>query len=812
MREVSTNAYQSIRDLDFKIVTNDEGAVYTSADIVSMDIQRKLTDKGVSIGNAISDRLSVTLRKSENDIPKNTRFVPYVKFGDDVNYTRLGRFYVTKCTKNKHGYLNVTCMDYLNRLDKECKWKAGGGASALTFPATHQQMLDYITSRYSLSCRFVCQNWTVETKPEGYTYRQILSFIAASHAANVHIDENDAVTFVQFAEATYPLSAANVISQMIDETVGYTVNGLYIEVDDDTDIYIDDVPGSQYDEDATGIVKVKNPFATVAIANYCWTQLGGLSYISTTITKRATTALQCGDVIDVYDYAGEPAEFKAAVTALHYTVSASGGFQEQITSYADTGENKKTTPNKKAEITGAVSQRFFSADDPFDDTSSEKPKSKDEWFVLDNDTDKHLLTIKQCKIVSEATSESEAVYEWEIVAVLSTGGGVGEEIGNHSVRFNEDTNTVTESQFYGYNILGGRDNSLTNSIKTIIDGAQNSGASVTECIISGEQNTVSRADESIISGARHNVTDDDDGIVTGRNNTTNGNSNTVTTGSDNTVSNCQNCNISGNNNTARYATNSIVTGYNNTAESSRDSITAGSGNTADQDRAITAGIGNKAVSDGLTVGRYSQYNSSNRIVIGNGNDDNNRSNAFYVMYDGTTYAKVYHTTGADYAEYFEWADGNPDNEDRRGMLVQLTTPKWDDKSLCYVSAGTIVPAHGDDIIGAVSCRASVIGNAYEEHWHGKYKTDVFGAYIPDKDGRPQLSDDYDPERKYIPRSQRQEWAAIGLVGRLIIRDNGKCEPGSYVTARQGVGAPTFKETRARCIRRLDESHIEIIVR
>ena len=381
----------------------------------------------------------------------------------------------------------------------------------------------------------------------------------------------------------------------------------------------------------------------------------------------------------------------------------------------------------------------------------------------------------------------------------SGSGGAGEEIGNHSVRFNEDTNTVTESQFYGYNILGGRDNSLTNSIKTIIDGAQNSGASVTECIISGEQNTVSQANKSIISGLRNNVTDDDEGIVTGQNNTTNGNSDTVTTGFENTVSYCQDCNISGKNNTARYATNSIVTGYNNTAASSRDSITAGSGNTADQDRAVTAGLGNKAVSDGLTVGRYSQYNSNNRIVIGNGNDDNNRSNAFYVMYDGTTYAKVYNTTGADYAEFFEWADGNPKNEDRRGLLVKLVGDR-------------IAAAHGDEILGAVSARPSVIGNACEEHWHGKYKLDVFGDYVLDENGERQLSDDYDPERKYIPRSQRQEWAPVGMVGRLVIRDNGKCQPGGYVSARQGIGVPTFTETKVRCLKRLDDAHIEVLIR
>jgi hypothetical protein len=212
-------------------------------------------------------------------------------------------------------------------------------------------------------------------------------------------------------------------------------------------------------------------------------------------------------------------------------------------------------------------------------------------------------------------------------------------------------------------------------------------------------------------------------------------------------------------------------------------------------------------------GQYGEASSDERLVVGNGSGTNNRSKCFYVNSFGEVYASGgYHAIGADYAEYFEWADGNPDGEDRRGLLVQLAAPIWDDKFLCYVSDGTVEPANGDDVLGAVSSRPSVIGNAYEEHWRGKYRTDIYGDYILGKDGKPELSDDYDPERKYIPRSKRPEWSPVGLIGRLIICDNGKCEPGGYVSARQGVGVPTFKETRARCIRRIDALHIEILVR
>ena len=746
MRSVSANAYSAMRVLDYKIVTNDGGTVYTTADIISMDIQRKLTDKGVSIGNAISDRLSVTLRKSENDIPKKTRFTVYVKFGNDSGYTMIGKFYVTKCTKSRHGYLNVTCMDYLDLLDKECKWKANSRVQALTFPATHQQMLDYIIARYSLTCNFVCQDWTQETKPEGYTYRQILGFIAASHAANVQIDEDGVVTFVQFLKddtVTYPLSASNVISQTIDETAGYTVNGIYIEVDDNTDIYIDDVEGSEYDEDAVGIVKVKNPFASVAIAKYCWTQLGGMSYISTTITKRATTALQCGDVISVYDYAGEPAQLKAAITAIHYTVTATGGFQEQLTSYADTGENKKTTPNKKAEKQNSIPADFFSAADPAN-TASNKVKKDDEWYVRNNDTDKYLLEIKRRVLVSEATAESEAVYEWELVAVIPAGGsGVGENIGRHNERFNDyEDNTISETGNNDWNSLKGKQNTI--------------GAGVVfACDIGGYNNTADGAAHTSLMRGQNNVQHSGIGDLIG------GQGNTVDAGEGVTV-----------------GMNADVTGP----------------------RGVTFGLNcSNTRDDALCGGDYGFTGADFMIAIGHGGSASSPKNIFTVDKFGDVTAHAYNTSSADFAEYFEWADGNPEAADRMGLLVDQIGDK-------------IAPAQGTEFFGAISARASVVGNAYEDYWHGKYLTDVFGRVQYDKKGRAIISPEFDPSREYVPRSQRPEWAVTGLTGCIIVVDDGSCKVGGYVSARQGIGTICYAVTPAKVLRRIDSTHIEILMK
>ncbi len=114
------------------------------------------------------------------------------------------------------------------------------------------------------------------------------------------------------------------------------------------------------------------------------------------------------------------------------------------------------------------------------------------------------------------------------------------------------------------------------------------------------------------------------------------------------------------------------------------------------------------------------------------------------------------TSPADYAEYFEWDDGNPKNEDRRGHSVIL------------LPNGMIREARrGDlDIFGIVSGNPSFVGNAAWNGWHGKYRFDRFGAYILSCKGNRWRNPKFDPKKIYIPRADRQEWGCVGLVGRL----------------------------------------------
>jgi hypothetical protein len=151
--------------------------------------------------------------------------------------------------------------------------------------------------------------------------------------------------------------------------------------------------------------------------------------------------------------------------------------------------------------------------------------------------------------------------------------------------------------------------------------------------------------------------------------------------------------------------------------------------------------------------------------------------------------------GADYAEYFEWQDGNPTNEDRRGISVVMV----DDK----VRPATATDAAAD-IIGIVSARPTVVGDAAEMRWKDKYQRDVYGQEVyesatmlswTDEEGqeyryfsdslpdgvtapadavqsteqRKVLNPDFDPTLEYVSRSQRKEWVTIGLMGKLALR-------------------------------------------
>ena len=129
--------------------------------------------------------------------------------------------------------------------------------------------------------------------------------------------------------------------------------------------------------------------------------------------------------------------------------------------------------------------------------------------------------------------------------------------------------------------------------------------------------------------------------------------------------------------------------------------------------------------------------------------------------DGNAFADGSFTGGgADYAEYFEWADGNSSDEDRRGYTVVLDGNKIR-KSTSSDAATTI--------IGVVSGNPSVVGDGDIDRWKQKYQKDDYGTYIRDENGDKILNSEFDETKTYISRAERKEWDIIGLMGKIRVR-------------------------------------------
>ncbi|MFS1514621.1 peptidase G2 autoproteolytic cleavage domain-containing protein [Chengkuizengella sp. SCS-71B] len=170
--------------------------------------------------------------------------------------------------------------------------------------------------------------------------------------------------------------------------------------------------------------------------------------------------------------------------------------------------------------------------------------------------------------------------------------------------------------------------------------------------------------------------------------------------------------------------------------------------------------------------------------------------------------------GCDFAELFETLDGNP------------------------IDVGYFVTTEGDKIkkatdkdnyiLGVTSGFPAVLGGSGYE-WNKRYLTGKWGqalyeeVTIPaekDENGkiisperiekRQKLNPEYDPDKQYIPRSERPEWVAVGLTGQLLVRDDGTSEVNGFCRPNAD-GIATIAQSGYRVLKRTDEDQILIIV-
>ena len=120
---------------------------------------------------------------------------------------------------------------------------------------------------------------------------------------------------------------------------------------------------------------------------------------------------------------------------------------------------------------------------------------------------------------------------------------------------------------------------------------------------------------------------------------------------------------------------------------------------------------------------------SGYFIVGCGTDSSSTANCLRAT-ESKVYGKTYSSSGADYAEMFEWLDGNTSNEDRIGKFVTLDGDKI-----------KLATSQDDYILGVVSGNPSVIGDSHSDQWAYMFEQDIFGRPIYETVTIPEEKDD-----------------------------------------------------------------------
>ena len=347
---------------------------------------------------------------------------------------------------------------------------------------------------------------------------------------------------------------------------------------------------------------------------------------------------------------------------------------------------------------------------------------------------------------------------------------------------------------YNSVILGGASNNMTSStnLNSLAFSAKDSA------IIGGSSNTLESYGSSTNSGGNRNVilggegntvkAGDNNTVIGGRNNTIGYSDwSLVKAPANNVIVASENCDILGVNNND----NNIIIG-------SKESIISGASNSiiiaSSYTEVVLAAFGTydeQIVMGYAAAGSPSTVNKTVRLQMWNG----------YGIFEATP-----NVGPADYAEYFEWNDGNTSNEDSVGYFVSLVGGK--------IEKGNF------NIVGIVSSTPAIVGDSSSLRWKNMYLQDDFDRiicdsyevyevkisgetdieiYVDEKNNKysilpspenimgelydgddsnkefvgtkkhRRMNPNFNKNEDYINRENRKEWSPVGLLGKIYVK-------------------------------------------
>ncbi|KAA0765509.1 peptidase G2 autoproteolytic cleavage domain-containing protein [Bacillus sp. SH5-2] len=205
------------------------------------------------------------------------------------------------------------------------------------------------------------------------------------------------------------------------------------------------------------------------------------------------------------------------------------------------------------------------------------------------------------------------------------------------------------------------------------------------------------------------------------------------------------------------------------------------------------------------MGRFGTAEESYSWFIANGTNDTDQNiGAKWLAHNGEMYIEgaSYNASGTDFAQMFETENSNPIDV---GYFVTFSNEE----------KIRIATSNDSFLLGVSSATPAIIGNSGALNWKSRYETDNFGRRQYTKTAtqeiQPLLNTNWNPACKYIARKDRAEWIPVGLIGQMLVRDDGTCETHGYCRPNDD-GIATKAESGFFVIKRTGDNQILILFR
>lgn len=280
------------------------------------------SDEGIQIGSAVAAKIELTVKRI-NELFENTEIpieiglkLPSGKY----EYIPLGFFTAEHPTLDQA----TTTFTAYDRMMKT----TGVYVSELTYPASAESVLKEISNGCGVPCNVSGLNGiTIDTAPVGYTYREVIGYIASLAGGFACVDRTGTIVIKWYEDNGYTINESRIMTFEKNES-DYHLDYLTCNVDSNTSF-------------TSGIgtlgITFDNPLMTEEKLNSVHKKVRGFAYRGASLKTLGDIRLDPWDIVTVEE-SGETYK----IPVMNITQEYDGGLAMTITAYGKTETETET--------------------------------------------------------------------------------------------------------------------------------------------------------------------------------------------------------------------------------------------------------------------------------------------------------------------------------------------------------------------------------------------------------------------------------------------------------------------------------------